>query len=196
MTTMTSSRLPPHFHAGIPERLAAAGHSPAAAEAMVALDSAMFLWYRVVSQGRFTAPLLAELGAPMEMSQFRALTAVTRIAQGIGRDRPEPPTIGALADELGLDPSRASRVAADLIAAGYLRREAAQDDGRKSVLVLTDKAIATFTAYRDTKWDKYQDVFAGWSDSDIETFARLFSRFFDGMSAVYGDPPPVRGPKT
>ncbi len=186
-------RLPPHFHAGIRDRLVAAGRGPEAAEALIALDSAMFVWYRVVSQGQFTAPLLSAVGAPLELSQFRALTAVTRIAQGIGRAAPAAPTVGALAEELGLDPSRASRVAADLIAAGYLRREAAQEDGRKTVLALTDMAIATFAAYRDIKWDRYVAVFDDWSDKEIATFATLFARFFDGMSGAYGLAPPQAG---
>lgn len=186
-------RLPPQFHAGIRDRLVALGRGEEAAEAMITLDSAMFVWYRVVSQGQFTAPLLSAVGAPLELSQFRALTAVTRIAQGIGRTAPAAPTVGGLAEELGLDPSRASRVAADLIAAGYLRREAAQDDGRKTVLALTDKAVATFAAYRDIKWDRYVEVFDGWSDEEIETFATLFARFFDGMSGAYGLAPPHDG---
>lgn len=186
-------RLPPQFHAGIRDRLVALGRGEEAAEAMITLDSAMFVWYRVVSQGQFTAPLLSAVGAPLELSQFRALTAVMRIAQGIGRPAPAAPTVGGLAEELGLDPSRASRVAADLIAAGYLRREAAQDDGRKTVLALTDKAVATFAAYRDIKWDRYAEVFDGWSDEEIETFATLFARFFDGMSGAYGLAPPQDG---
>jgi DNA-binding MarR family transcriptional regulator len=195
-TGMTMDRrLPPYFHAGIRDRLVAAGRGPEAAEALITLDSAMFVWYRVVSQGQFTAPILDDVGAPLELSQFRALTAVTRIAEGIGREAPAAPTIGALAEELALDPSRASRVAADLIAAGYLRREAAQEDGRKSVLSLTDKAVAVFGAYRDNKWDRYVTVFDGWSDAEIETFAALFARFFDGMSGAYGLIPPQGGTK-
>lgn len=186
MTRDATRHLPPHFHAGVHDRLTEAGRSPAAARAMIDLDSAMFLWFRVVAQGGFTAPLLAGLETEVDMTRFRALTAIARLAHGIGRAAPTAPTIGALAEELGIDPSRASRIAADLIEAGLVRREAAQEDGRKSVLALTGRSVAIFEAYRDAKWERYRAVFDGWPDADIESFARLFARFFDGMAEAHG----------
>lgn len=175
---------PPHFHAGLPERLAEAGHSPEAAAALIDLDGAVFLWHRMAMKGEVPGRLIAELGLDLELSQFYALTAILRIQSGIGRQA-EPATIGLMADEMSIDPSRASRIATDLIARGYLRREAAQEDGRKSILTLTPKATEAFAAYRDLKWRKLVQVFAGWEETEIRQFAGLFGRYTDALRAVY-----------
>lgn len=181
---MTIRRLPPRFHDGLPERLAAEGVPPAAAEALLALDADLFLFLRQAMKGEVAGRILADLGLDLELSQFHALTAVSRIEHGVGRDAPEPPTVGLLAEELNLDPSRASRIAADLIARGYLRREAAQDDGRKSVLRLTDRAVSALRAWRDAKWDRVLAVFRDWPEAEVVTFARLFGRYAEGIARV------------
>ncbi len=129
--------------------------------------------------------LIAELGLDLELSQFFALAAIHRIWDGVGRAAPEAATIGLLASELAIDPSRASRIAADLVAKGYLRRELVQADGRKTVLALTDQAVTTFAAFRNRRWDKMLDLFRDWSPEDIECFARLFRRYCEGVRAVY-----------
>lgn len=174
------------FHDGLTDRLAAAGHGPAAIEALLALDTEMFAWHRQTMKGELALRLLAELGLDLELSQFHALTAIARITHGVGRDRAEPATVGLLAEDLAIDPSRASRIASGLIAAGWVRRDAAQDDGRKTVLLLTDKAHAVFVRFRAAKWEKLIAVFAEWSAEEIETFSRLFARYAEGMGRVYG----------
>ncbi len=174
---------PPRFHEGIRERLLAAGHGPEAAQALLDLDAQMFHWARMVAKGEMKARLIADLRLGLEPAQFDALTAIIRIEGGIGRAA-EPATIGLLADEMAIDPSRASRIAADLIAAGYLVREAVQEDGRKSALRLTEPAVAAFRAFRDAKWDLLDTVFADWSPEDITQLAALFGRYSAAMRAV------------
>jgi DNA-binding MarR family transcriptional regulator len=94
-----------------------------------------------------------------------------------------------LAEELSFDLSWASRIAADLITGGYLRREADQSDGRRSVLRLTDDARSALRALRERKWEKLAGVFADWADDDIEAFARLFDHYRVGMArACEGSP--------
>ena len=176
---------PPDFHADLPARLAAAGHGAPAIEALLALDTEMFAWHRRLAKGELPGRLIAEMGLDLELSQFHALTAISRIHHAIGRDHAEPATVGLLAEEMALDPSRASRIASGLIAGGWVRRAAAQDDGRKSVLVLTDKARAVFERFRAAKWDKLLSIFAEWDEADIQTFARLFARYSEGVARVY-----------
>jgi DNA-binding MarR family transcriptional regulator len=187
MRDMSSTRptLPPKFHDGLAERLADAGLSLAASDALLNLDSAMFLWHRMAINGEVHGRLIAELGLDLELSQFHALTAITRIQNGIGRAMPQAATIGLLAEEMSIDPSRASRIASDLIASGYLRRVAVQDDGRKSVLEWTEKAIAAFGKLRDRKWAKLLEVFQGWNETEIEQFSVLFRRYCDDFRTVY-----------
>jgi len=186
-TPTVPDRFPPRFHDGLPQRLMAQGKSPEAVDALLRLDSAMFLWHRMAMKGEVPGRLIAELGLDLDLTQFYCLTAINRIRAGIGRPEPQPATIGLLAEEMNIDPSRASRLAADLIAQGYLRREAVQEDGRKSVLVLTDKAVTAFTAFRDRKWEKLVQVYAGWTDAELDLFSSLFTRYCAALRRVYHD---------
>lgn len=183
---MTVTRThPPGFQDGVAERLAAAGRSDAAIAALLDLDQGLFLWHRAVARGEGIISLLEELGIGLELAEFGALTAVARISHGVARPAPDDPTIGALAQELGIDPSRASRLAGQLIVSGYLQRAAAQDDARKTILMLTPQARDVLSRIRTLKWDRYLAIFADWDDADIETFSRLLSRYRDRSRAVY-----------
>lgn len=182
---MTHLRHPPGFQNGIAERLQGSGRSPEAVGALLDIDQRLFLWQRSVAKGETVQRMIGALGLGIEPAEFSALMAVSRITHGVGRTAPEPATVGALAGELSLDPSRASRLAQQLIAHGLVRREVAQDDARKTILVLTDQAKQVLVGIRDQKWDRYQQTFAGWSDEDIIAFDRLFSRFLDGQAAAW-----------
>lgn len=195
INAMTKNTAPPvapaafglKVHDGLRPHVLAKGHSEAAADAMVDFDAAAFVFHRLAARGDMPRKLLAEMGQTLEILQFQSLAAILRIQSGKGQRPAQPATIGLLAEELHLDPSRASRIAADLIAAGYLRREAAQDDGRKSVLVLTDRAEDLFCSFRDLRFDKVMQVFNGWSDAEIIQFAALFSRYCARMKEVFHD---------
>ncbi len=137
-------------------------------------------------KGDIPSQLVAEIGSDLDLTQFRFLTAILRIEEGIGRDTQEAATIGLVAEELNVDPSRASRLAADLIARGYLRREAAQDDGRKSIVVLTDHAEDVFAKFRELKWAKFLSILSDWDEAEIGEFARLFEKYFASAERVFG----------
>ena len=178
------TKMPKKFHDNVPELLADAGFRPDMIDALLELDGTMFLWHRASSKGEVPAKILAELGSSVEVGQFYAMTAIFRIQEGVGRDIAEPATIGLLAEEMNIDPSRASRVASDLIAKGLVRREAAQDDGRKSILVLTETADALFRAYKELKWAKVIEVYRDWNAEDIGAFSRLLGRYVGDMRRV------------
>ena len=122
------------------QTLAEAGYSEASVAALIDLDGEMFRMMRSMVKGELPAQLMSELGAGLELAQFQALTAITRIQGGIGRSEQQEATIGLVAEEMNVDPSRASRIVADLIAAGHVRRDVSQSDGRKAVLTLTETA--------------------------------------------------------
>ena len=130
--------------------------------------------------------MISELGVDLDLTQFRFLTAITRIQYGIGRETPEAATIGLVAEELNVDPSRASRLAAELISQGYLRREAAQDDGRKSIVELTDHAEEIFLRFRELKWTKFLSLLSDWEEAEIAEFARLFEKYFASANSESG----------
>lgn len=177
-------RIIPALHDGVPERLERAGRSPGAIAALLEVDQSLLAWRRALVKGELVAAVLAQLGSDVEVAEFAALAAVTRITHGLGRPGPVEATVGALAQEMGIHPSRASRLAAQLTARGHLRREVAQEDARRAVLVPTQKALELMSAFRERKWERYDRIFAGWSDEDLVTFAGLLDRYLDASSAV------------
>lgn len=177
-----------HPHDAIRQTLDGSGLSPEVVEALLALDIASFHFVRQVKKGDLPQSLIAEIDAGLEVTQFHALTAVARIMGGYGRAKGEA-TVGVLAEEMALDPSRASRIAADLVERGLLERGVSQEDGRRSVLRPTEAGVALMDAFLRAKWARTLRLFADWSEADIVQFATLFGRYQAGMRAQY----PVHG---
>lgn len=184
---MKKSNQTAQHNLGMPEKLKSAGYSDAAVDQLLAFDHAMFAWHRMTLKGEIPQRLIAELGLEIELSHFSAMTAILRIESGVGHCAPQPATVGLLAEELGVDPSRASRTAADLIEKGYIIRAVDQTDGRKIVLQQTDLAKSTFRAIVDRKWQKMIGVFQGWSEDDIVAFSTLFQRYSAEIRRVYSE---------
>ena len=176
-------------HDRIKAEIAAAGFSDPAASALLAFDADHFLFVRRVMKGDVPHNLMEELQSGVEAAHFHALSAIFRIQNGYGRPRAQEVTVGLLAEELNLDPSRASRIAADLVDRGLLERAVSQEDGRRSVLVPTDAAGALLEAFLRAKWQRTMKLFATWSEEDIVTFSQLFARYSEGMREQY----PQRG---
>lgn len=162
--------------------LAAEGVAPEAARAVAAFEAAHFQWVRLAAKGELPAAILPGLGGEeaLDLPLFKGMTAVARIAAGVGRAAAEP-TVGLLAEELAVDASRASRIAADLVARGLLRREASQGDGRKSVLALTPEGARLLDGFRREKWRVLARIFAGWSPEEVEAFAGFVRRYAGGV---------------
>lgn len=187
-----SAELPPRIDptgSGLRDALAATGLAAPVVEALVALDTANFQFARRVMKGELPATLIAEIAPGLEIGQFYALSAIARIESGRGQAQPQAPTVGLLAAELMVDPSRASRIAADLVERGLIARAVSQQDGRRSVLEPTAEGRALLQAFVAAKWRRMLRIFADWSAADIEAFARLFERYSEGMRQEYPGPP-------
>lgn len=167
--------------------LAAAGIYADRAEALIRLDGALFQWMRTVRKAEFPMAILAKMGLEIEPVLFHGLTAILRIRNGIERDGPTAPTVGLLAEEMNLDPSRASRIASGLIARGLVVRQAAQEDGRKSVLELTPLGWETVSGFFSMKWQRLARLYGDWSDEDIATFNRLVEKLLAGLAELPRD---------
>lgn len=174
-----------HYRETVGQTLAAKGFSPDVSEALLDLDAELFRMMRSMVKGELPAQLMREIGAELELAQFQALTAVLRIQSGISRLDGREATIGHVAAEMNVDPSRASRVVSELIASGHLSRGVSQQDARRSVLEPTPKARKLLAEFRDLKWQKLMQVFDSWTEAEILDFSRLFLRFRDGMRAAY-----------
>jgi DNA-binding MarR family transcriptional regulator len=173
------------YRALVSDQLAGQGFAPGAIAALLDFDAENFLYTRRVMKGDVPQTLMRELDTGLEVSQFHALSAILRIRGGYGRPAPQEATVGLLAEELNLDPSRASRIAADLVDRGLVARAVSQEDGRRSILNPTDRGTALMMAFLAAKWQHMARVFADWSEDEIATFARLFARYSDGLRREY-----------
>src|SRR5689334_1994081 len=81
-------------------------------------------------------PALAAMEALSQPVDLEHVAVVDAIEEGSELPGHEV-TVGDVAERLGIDPSRASRVVTAAIKAGYVRRLASQDDGRRICLELT-----------------------------------------------------------
>ena len=99
-----------------------------------------------------------------------------------------PLTGNGVADALGVDQPRGSRLVARAVEAGLVRRGADPDDGRRSVLVLTPRGARVLAEGHRARRAAVEAALAGWPDEDRETFARLLRAYVSGWERA------VRGP--
>lgn len=90
-------------------------------------------------------------------------------------------TVGAIAEFIRVDPSRSSRLVADLVQRGLLRRTVSQEDARRSVVELTARADEHFRVADSVKQRFIRDITADWSADDLDRFSVLLDRFVTGF---------------
>ena len=116
-------------------------------------------------------------GQRCDPSAIEAVPLLYAIA-GNGRDEV---TVGAVAEWLFIDPSRASRLVSAAIAAGHVVRLASQADGRRTVLELTEAGRAILAASERFRRSHYARVMADWPQEDRAELARLLHKFSQGL---------------
>ncbi|MFC4668887.1 MarR family winged helix-turn-helix transcriptional regulator [Seohaeicola nanhaiensis] len=159
------------------ENLRASRVPSGAADALLSLDMTLFQLMRHTVKADLVVAFLKQGNTGLEPAVFQGLAAVLRIGNGVGRPAPGEPTVGAVAEELNIDPSRASRITAALIEQGYIRRVAAQKDGRKSLLEVTETGWELLFDFFQFKWLRMVRIFEDWSEEEIVTFSRLLGRY-------------------
>ncbi|MBC7974763.1 MAG: winged helix-turn-helix transcriptional regulator [Myxococcales bacterium] len=90
-------------------------------------------------------------------------------------------TVGEIARLLGVDPSRASRQVARAVKNGLLRRQAAQGDGRKVVLVVMPRGAKLQARGSDLTRARITFALDRWPAAERARFAELFGRFVAGI---------------
>jgi DNA-binding MarR family transcriptional regulator len=92
-----------------------------------------------------------------------------------------PATVSSVADALTIDQPRASKLVAAAVAAGLVRREADQADGRRSFLVRTEAGRHACNRVHEFRRSVFAQAMAEWSDHERAEFARLLARFVDSL---------------
>ena len=152
------------------------GLSEPAANAVAAIDAVMAKVRRSIQRRDFGRLILARVDPSLEVSHFDAIGAIA--SNTVLGDTPQDEvTVGVIAERLGIDPSRASRISADIVERGYALRVASQRDARRICLKLTGKGERFVAAVRQTKWRIFAGSLAQWDEQDLVTFATLLERF-------------------
>ena len=85
---------------------------------------------------------------------------------------------------LNIDQPRASKLVAAAVAAGLVRREADQADGRRALLVRTPAVRRLSAQAHAFRRQVFGEAMAGWPAADRAEFARLLTRFVESLAEV------------
>jgi DNA-binding MarR family transcriptional regulator len=84
---------------------------------------------------------------------------------------------GSLAECVQVDQSTASRQIAGLIKAGLLERQIDPDDGRASLLAVTEVGRAKHEEHLQMRLSRFQVMLADWSEDECRQFQGFLDRF-------------------
>ena len=146
------------------------------------------LFMENVGVGQAVAEALGRLlSRDVRMNLYQQLTenlgeAVDAVTYPVlsGLARTGPVSAAELAAQIGLDRSGVTRRATRLEEAGLLRREPHSEDGRVTLLVLTDAGDATVQRMRERLAAAIETSMQSWPDGEAEAFAVSLRRFVDG----------------
>ncbi|MCC2608908.1 MarR family winged helix-turn-helix transcriptional regulator [Neorhizobium sp. Rsf11] len=120
---------------------------------------------------------IANIAPGLDISHLDVLDVMRRIEGEV--------TVGAIAEAMRIDPSRGSRLVADLVARGILRRDASQADGRRSLVVRTEFGDRLLAEIRAVKRTLLARVLEDWPEEELNAFSALFEKFVSNFEAIY-----------
>ncbi len=135
---------------------------------------------RVITGRRLIARLAIEKVAPdLELSHLDVLESVNRASEN------GEVTVGTIAEAMRIDPSRASRIVADMVGRGVLERAASQQDARRILVVITPFGQRLLGELKAQKLAVIGEVVSDWSAAEARSFAELFDKYMIGFERVF-----------
>lgn len=125
--------------------------------------------------------LLDGAGPVTNVSTLRTLRAVEHHQRNGGGA-----SIGDVADYLAVEHSTASRTVSAVVTAGLLAKSSADDDQRRSVLVLTDIGVQALATVTGRRRDLVAETVADWDVADIDRLVILLERLTERFEAAAG----------
>ena len=157
----------------------AAGRAKGGDASLTAIGHAMTRMRLLIGRRFIGRMALKRIGTGLELSDLDAIGVIKRIGSQ------QEVTVGTIAEQLRIDPSRGSRIVADLVKQGLLERAASQEDGRRSLVRVTAAGRKVLDDIEAIKRETITEATAGWSDADVEIFAQLYARFTEGLEAQF-----------
>ncbi|WP_232830700.1 MarR family winged helix-turn-helix transcriptional regulator [Tropicimonas sp. IMCC34011] len=160
-----------------PTDLAAMGIDPRLTRAARDVDTVLQNWRRRVNRRELGHHALRDLGLPLELAQLDAMAVICPPGGAAGQDDAGEIMVATVAQRLGIDPSRASRIAGELIRLGLAERAVSQEDARRTVLRATLDGSRVVEAVHAYKLLVLGDFLKSWTADEIATFLPLLDRF-------------------
>ena len=145
-----------------------AGKSEVVQDDVLAISHTMTRMRIMIGRRVIGRTAIAKLAPGLDLSHLDVLDVVHR-TQGDA-------TVGSIAEGMRLDPSRGSRLVADMVGRGLLERDVSQADGRRSVIAVTALGRTILEDMRDAKIAIIRDVVSDWPKEDVAAFEELFDR--------------------
>jgi DNA-binding MarR family transcriptional regulator len=108
------------------------------------------------------------IGGPARMRLLEALAAASH-----------PLSVGEIAEAVGVDQPRASRLVQQSVELDLVRREADPDDARRTRVALTDTGARLVRGFRGERRDAIDSALAPFSDTERAELARLLTKLAD-----------------
>ncbi len=160
-----------------------AGIDPATAAAVLDIDGLMQKWRRRAMRRELGHRALLDLKVGIDLAQLDVLTAIEGPEPEFGDGQGET-TVGTVAERLGIDPSRASRLASEMVEQGFARRAVSQADARRTIIELTARGSVVVRAVRAYKFLIMGDYFGQWDAAELEVFVPMLKRFSTWMDGI------------
>ena len=128
----------------------------------------------------------APAGTPATRSGGRGSAVDVLDAIEAAEQADTPATVSSVGAALNVDQPRASKLVAAAIQAGLVRREADQADGRRALLVRTERGTTLSQELHRFRRSIFATVMADWADADRAAFARLLTRFVGSLAGMTG----------
>ncbi|WP_209324237.1 MarR family winged helix-turn-helix transcriptional regulator [Brevibacterium renqingii] len=104
-------------------------------------------------------------------AQWQLLIALVQAGTALG--------VSAIGEAIGVDQPRASRLVAQGVELGLLRREADPEDARRTLIALTDKGRAIVNRFRGAQRDNVDEALSEFTADERAQLAALLTRLAD-----------------
>lgn len=89
-------------------------------------------------------------------------------------------SVGEIAEAVGVDQPRASRLVQQSVDLGLVAREPDPDDARRTRVKLTPEGQGLVSGFRGRRRDAVRSALESFTDAERVEFARLLAKFADG----------------
>jgi DNA-binding MarR family transcriptional regulator len=139
-----------------------------------ALHMALIRIVSVMNRPEVDERMVRDAGISLDGALFPLLVSVERLG---------PIGIVDLASRTGRDYTTVSRQVSKLVSQGLVMRQAGESDARVRAAVITPKGKAMTDALDAARERRARELFADWSEPDVDALVKLLQRFAAGIEA-------------